>query len=199
MAKQTKELRAEFRAAQADAEALVAGLSRAAANWKPDARVWAAAEVLQHLVQTGEAYLPALRAALAGGTPAGGVPEGGVPERYGPVARWWIRSIGPEGGPLPTLRRLNPRAAGAAWSPAASDLDPAAVVASLRRVTDGFLGVLDAAEGLDVGRITMSSPLFGLLRLPVGAFLEANAGHTRRHLAQARRVAQRARAERAQR
>ena len=51
-----------------------------------------------------------------------------------------------------------------------------------------LLEQIERAEGLDVSRMRMPSPFLKLMRLPLGAFLEALAGHELRHLKQARRV-----------
>jgi hypothetical protein len=67
---------------------------------------------------------------------------------------------------------------------------PDRVLADFRALTDGFLAVLARAEreGLDLSKVRIASPFLRLLRLPVGAFLEALAGHAQRHLDQARWV-----------
>lgn len=167
-----------YRAARREAEALASGLTPAQFNWKPAAESWSVAECLVHLNRTNAAYGPPMERALARQ-----VPRGAPPYRYGPVARWFIATVGPRPRrPVKTFSRLDPVTS--------MDYRPDRVLADFGATTDAFLGVLARAEreGLDLSRPRIGSPVFPLLRLPVGAFLEALAGHDARHLDQARRV-----------
>lgn len=49
-------------------------------------------------------------------------------------------------------------------------------------------GALRSADGLDLARIKVTSPVTRLLRLSLGQWLAGLAGHQRRHLWQARQV-----------
>ena len=167
-----------YRRASDEAAALALPLTPGQFNWKSTPAVWSAAECLVHLNKTNAPYPAAMARTLARGSP-----RGMPPFHYGALARWFIASTGPQ--PKRKVKALP------AMRPApATDYAPDRVLADFRALNDDFLAVLARAERerIDLSKIKMASPFFGLLRLPVGAFLEALAGHEARHLAQARRV-----------
>ena len=166
-----------YRRATADADALVAGLSPAQFNWKPDASSWSVAECLVHLNTTNAPYVEQMGALLKDGGP-----RGGPPFRYGMLARLFIASTSPN-------VRLKSKTL-PAMMPATSQYGKPQVMAEFDRINEAFQQLIDQAEGLDVSKIRMRSPFLKVVRLPVGAFLEALAGHELRHIAQARRVTQ---------
>ena len=63
-------------------------------------------------------------------------------------------------------------------------------MASFDAYTERFIAVCEAADGLDLARIKVRSPFLKLLRLPLGAFLDAMGLHAIRHVQQAERVTQ---------
>ncbi|HLT45842.1 MAG TPA: DinB family protein [Rubricoccaceae bacterium] len=169
-----------FRRAYDEAAALAGGLTAEQFNWKPAPDVWSVAECLVHLNRANAPYPEAMERALEG------APKGTPPFRYGPVARWFIASVGPR--PKRKVKTI-PKMAPAPATDYAADR----VLADFRALTDDFLRIIARAEreGLDLARVRIGSPFVPLLRLPVGAFLEALAGHEQRHLDQARRVTER--------
>ena len=166
---------AAYRQASQEAEVLTDSLTPEQFNWKPDATSWSVAECLMHLNTANAPYAEAMRKRIDEGGPRG---EG--PFRYGWFARLFIKSIAPEG-------KLKMKTA-SAMTPRASQYDPAAVLGEFEAINAELLEQIERAEGLDVSRMRMPSPFLKLMRLPLGAFLEALAGHELRHLKQARRV-----------
>jgi hypothetical protein len=171
-----------FGRAYDEAAALAESLTPAQFNWKPAPDVWSVAECLVHLNTTNAPYLAVMEKAVEKASAQGG-PRGAPPFRYGWAARWFIAATGPQ----PSRKMKSP--AGMRPAPSSS-YAPDRVLADYKALTDGFLALLKRAERerLDLSKIRVTSPFFSLLRLPVGADVEALAGHGLRHLAQARRV-----------
>lgn len=164
-----------YRDALADAEALVASLSPEQFNWKPSDEEWSVAECLEHLNKIGQAYAEPLDAALAKGGP-GGAP----PFRYGFFGRQFIALMQPD----------SPRKVKTFGSvkPSQSAYEAEAVLNAFRAVTAQFIRFCKQADGLDLRRIRLTSPLLPVVRFQLGVYLEALGAHALRHLAQARRV-----------
>lgn len=153
-------------------------LSHEQFNWKPSPDSWSVAECLVHLNRLNGPYVAIMQHALEQSRR-----NGAEPFRYGPVARYFIASVGPEvNRKTRTFSQMEPTKG--------TDHQAAEVLDAFRSINDGFLHVLAHAgrERLDLGRIRIRSPFLPILWLPVGAFLEALAGHEHRHLDQARRV-----------
>lgn len=149
-------------------------------NQKPSATAWSAGECVVHLNKVSKLYLAAMEPLVERGGPSGGGPYA-----WGWVARRFIESVRPGSRPLPTGGAMKPPAA----SGLRSDVDRERAVARFDADTDRWLALCERAEGLDLSQITMRSPFLPLLKLPVGAFLEAMGLHALRHVGQAERAA----------
>lgn len=113
-----------------------------------------------------------------------GGPAGKPPFSYGLVGRWFIAMIAPKmKRTLKTPAKMNPT-----LTTPDGGFQPATVMAAFREVTESMIAVCNRADGLDLTRIRVASPFLNVLKLQIGAFLEGNAGHCLRHLAQAQRV-----------
>ena len=167
-----------YRSALQGMEELAEPLSASAFNWKPDPDTWSVAECFEHLVRTNGPYLTVFEKTIAHGRP-----KGTPPFQYGWFARQFIGATSPKGRPVKTFGGMKPGTAGSA-------IDKPRVMDSLRSQTTRLEQILASAEGLDLSRIRVRSPFVPILYLPIGAFLEALAGHEHRHLAQARRLIQ---------
>jgi hypothetical protein len=51
-----------------------------------------------------------------------------------------------------------------------------------------LLAAIEGADGLDLNRVRVTTPISRVLRISLGEALALATGHTRRHLDQARRV-----------
>ncbi len=164
---------------KAEGPAVCAGLTESQFNWRPGPKRWSIAECLVHLNVAVTRTLPAFDRAIERGREKGLEAEG--PFRYGWFANWMIASMEP-----PPKRRMKTFGIFEV---------PADAAHALPRVLPEFLTVRDQlgervrrADGLDLKRIRVVSPVTRLLRLPLGAYFQFVIAHDRRHLWQARQV-----------
>ena len=163
-------------------ESLAAGLSRAHFNWRPEPGRWSIAHCIAHLNVVNGQDLAPIAEAIRAGRSAG--LTGAPPFEYGPVSRWFVRSMEP-----PVRSRLK---APKSYQPP-PESDPAATVAEYLRIADELRRLLESSEGLDLRRVKTSLPalppvLRAIVRMPLGARFSLIAAHDRRHLWQAEQV-----------
>ena len=163
-----------------DARLLTEGLSDPQLSWSPAPGRWSMAQCLDHLNSVAGPYAQALETGIAAARAQGRRAAG--PVRYSFLERWMIRSMEP-----PPRRRL-PAPAMFRPAEAARPVDAAGVIADYLALKDRFIELLARADGLDVGRVKITSPVTRLLRLRIGAAFAFLAAHERRHLWQARQV-----------
>lgn len=173
------EYRRQFEAVRDDARQLSEGLDREQLNWSPAPGKWSIAQCLVHLNAVDRAYVQRLERGIEEARERGLL--GGGKVRYGLLERWLIRSMEPP----PRRRFPAPRPA----VPAAEDHDPE-VVGRFLATEERLIELLQLANGVDVVRAKIVSPLSKLLKLRLGAAFAFLAAHDRRHLWQARRVRQ---------
>lgn len=186
--------RRELRAAGEEAEGLVSGLTPEQLAWRPGEDRWSVAECLDHLVRTGDVYLESLDEVIGRARREGRLAGGSY--RPSLVGRWLVRVLEPPPGmKVPAPMRIQPRPGGGAdvTGPAAPSGEGTrsgaeGALASYLSLRPRFEERLEAADGLDLGGIRMSSPFFRFLRFDLGSAFRIVAAHERRHLWQARRV-----------
>ncbi len=169
----------QFSAAKDTARALTEGLTDEQFNWHPESGRWSIAECVDHLTTTGIKLLPGMDAAIERARNRGKSASG--PFRYGWFDNWFIRGTGPmpaTGKGMKHPKQYAPRA----------DQPVERVLPAFLELQDQLIQRLHAANGLDLARIKISSPILRLLRISLGAWFAATAGHQERHLEQARRV-----------
>jgi len=167
----------QIEAVQRDAQALVAGLSDAPFNWRPEPGRWSVAQCLDHLNVATAKTLPAFDRAIRDARSRRLVAPG--PFRYGWFANWMVRSMEP-----PVKRRMRTVKI---FTPAPEG-SVAEVVPEFLRVCDQLAERVRRADGLDLTRARVVSPVTRLLRMPLGAYFAFILAHERRHLWQARQV-----------
>jgi DinB superfamily len=168
---------AQVEAIKTDARSLVTGLSHAQFNWRPGPKRWSVAECLDHLNSIAKVF-PAIDRAIEDAERRGLRDPG--PFRYS----WWARAnvrwmMPPPKFRMKTWKMLLPR-----------DV-PLAVDDVLREfldLHDQFAQRIRRADGLDLKRAIVQSPVMRWFRLPLGAYLAFLLAHDRRHLWQARQV-----------
>ncbi|HEU4698498.1 MAG TPA: DinB family protein [Gemmatimonadales bacterium] len=168
----------ELYAAERVVERLVAGLDDAAFNWRSRPSRWSIAQCLTHLSLTARVYLPAIDDAIAVARAGGLVAPG--PYRHGLVGTLLVRALEP-----PVRVRLRvplPAIAPASEAP----LDEARAI--YEATHDELRQRLAAADGLDLGRARLRSPLSRYVTLSLGQAFAVLTAHERRHLWQAERV-----------
>ncbi len=172
--------RAQFADAKQTARRLTADLSADQFNQAPAPGSWSVGQCLDHLNEAGGLLVPRLEAAIERAQREG--PFGDGPFRYGLFSRWFIRMMEPGS-------RFNiPAPSG--YAPATEPLDPEAVGTAFAALQDRLIACTERADGLNLRRIRVGSPLASWLRLSLGAWLEATAAHQRRHLQQVHRALQ---------
>jgi len=176
MTPELESYRRQFEAAGEDARDLTSGLNDSQFNWKPAPGVWSIAQCLDHLNSAYRA-LSRFDRAIAGGR-AGGV-TGTGPFRRRLIADLYIRIMEP---PV-RLRLKSPKL----YAPR-PDQRAEEVVPPFLNLQDEFVKRLSEAEGLDLARLRMSSPVTRRLKMSLAEWFAFLAAHQRRHLWQARRA-----------
>lgn len=167
----------QLEAIRADARALVAAVSSGEFNRRPDPKRWSVGQCLDHLNTLRTTY-PAIDRTIAEAERRGLRRPG--PFRYGWFARLSIRSMdAPPRFRMRTVKMLFPREI---------PLDRDAVLHEFLELRDQFAERVRRADGLDLKRAVVVSPVNRLVRLPLGAYFAFLLAHDRRHLWQARQV-----------
>ena len=170
-------LRRQFEQIRTEAENLTSGLSEAQFNWRPAPGEWSIEECLAHLTMVGHWEVKAIEAAVEDGRNRGVTGSG--PFHYGPVERFIIGMTQPPvRQKLPAPKRFVPL----------HGQPLTAVLPTFLHVQSQFVHQIDRAEGLDLRRIKVQTPISRFLRMSLGATLAQAAAHERRHMDQARRV-----------
>ena len=158
---------------------LVQPLKDAQLNWRPSDGRWSIAECMAHLTATGQAYVAPVEQAVERGMARGHL--GGREFQPGRVGRWLIAQMEPPPRrQMSSPRKIVPQRVESS----------AAVRRGYEEMHRELIRVVRRAEGLDLARVKLSSPLMPLLRLPLGTWLGFLRAHERRHLWQARQVRQ---------
>lgn len=167
----------QIEAVKREAETFLTGLTDAQFNWRPGPDRWSIAQCFDHLNVSVRKTIPAFDRAIAAARARGRLAPG--PFRYGWFARWMVGSMEP-----PVKRRqgtfkiLLP----------AQEVPLAPTLAEFRMVRDQLAERVRSADGLDLKRARVISPVSRLLRLPLGAYFAFVLAHDRRHLWQAANV-----------
>ncbi len=171
-------LRDEFQQIASAATALAAPLTDVQFAWKPAPRAWSVGECLSHLNATARHCLPKLDEGISQGIGAGLYGDG--PFRYG-----WMDRL--------TVRASEPPARWHLWSPRTFWPVPGEsrdeIVTAFHAFQEQLTDRLRRADGLDLARVRVTSPVARWRHFSLGAAFAVLAAHERRHLCQARRVA----------
>lgn len=169
--------REQLEAVSAEARDLIEGLSEAQLNWRPAEGQWSVGECLDHLAVTGREMAAAIRSAIGRARSKGLLGRG--PFRHGRLGDMIVRSMEPSAKrkfKAPKIFRPRPGL-------------------TLEEVTRGFfaaqeevLNLLREADGVDLARAKVTSPITRLLRYSLGQAFALVITHGRRHLRQAQRV-----------
>lgn len=167
--------RNQFERLSAEADALTTPLTDEQFTWRPDSDSWSIGECLDHLNATARVYLPTLDESIADAIRRGVYGEG--PFKYNWLGRLSVRF---------SDMRVRFKAS--------DDLQPAAgrtrreIVAAFRAYQVQYIDRLRQANGVDLARARVRIPVSGWLKIPLGSGLAVVVSHSRRHLAQARRL-----------
>jgi len=170
----------EYQSAKHEIVELVAGLDDDQFNSRPDPKRWSMAECVDHLVITGRRMMPRMDTAIIRARGQGWTSEG--PFRYGFFEKWFAGAM----SECPPRRKL--RAPKIYAPPQLKDLKIPTAVEDFATLQDKLIQTVHHADGLDLSRIKVTSPVTRLVRLSLGQWLAGLAGHQRRHLWQAQQV-----------
>ncbi|MEO1088599.1 MAG: DinB family protein [Acidobacteriota bacterium] len=170
---------AAFEAARAQCEALAAGLDETSANRQPRPGKWSPAENLAHLSLVAAGYFPRLDKALVTGRAKGRT--GAAPfERKSFIGGLLIRILDP-------AKKTKLKAPGA-FKPSQSSLDWGATQRQFHADIDRFIELAHAADGLDLDRCRLPTPIAPWPRLTAAEAFTVHSLHIPRHLDQAQRA-----------
>ena len=179
LAREIDEFRQQFEQISADADGLVTPLDEAQFVWKPAPTLWSIAECLEHMNATARSYLPAIDEGIADAIRHGAYAEG--PFHYNLIGRMFSRLMEP-----PARLRLR----------ASVDKQPGPqrpkreTLAGFRAYQVQYIDRLRQANGIDLSRSCVRSPIASWIRIPLGSAFATMAAHERRHLWQARKITQ---------
>ena len=175
-----EDYRGQFEQIIGDAQELTGGLTEAQFNWRPGGGEWSIEECLAHLTMMDQAQADLIeqsiqRARAEGLTGAG-------PFEYPAWERYLLREIEPPvRNPIPAPKRFVP----------VHGQPLTGILPTFLHVERRYLAQIERADGLDLRRVKVPSPMAKLVKFSLGATLAMAAAHGRRHLAQARKVRER--------
>jgi hypothetical protein len=169
--------RRQFEQLSAEADLLVTPLGDELFNRRPSPDRWSVAECIEHLNVSARRYLPAIDEGIAAAVRLG--LYGAGPFTYNWLGRVFVWTMEPP----PRFKAKAP-----------STLRPEAarpkqdVLSGFRAYQVQYIDRLHAANGLDLARARVRSPVASWLRIPLGSAFQLMAAHERRHLWQARQA-----------
>ena len=169
----------QFTANRREAAVLCSGLSDAQFNWAPEPGRWSIAECLGHLNVGADVYIRLIEHATERGRARGLLATG--PFRYGFLSRWFMGLLEP---PVRT-RYKTPRLFYPAPGVQHRVTD---VLSQFESAGRGWDECLRRANGLNLARVKVPSPVLPLLRFQLGPLFAGQAAHERRHLWQGKQV-----------
>jgi hypothetical protein len=170
----------EFEEIAGQAKELVEGLNEKSFNWRPGPEQWSIEECLAHLLSSGNERLKAIETGIERGKTEG--VNGSGPFRYGAFDRFAIRRTEP-----PVKRKgKSPKRFGPLHEQPITGVMP-----SFYHLQSQLILQAKRAEGLDLARIKVPTPIASFIRMSLGATFAQVAAHERRHLEQARQVRKR--------
>ncbi|HTM01894.1 MAG TPA: DinB family protein [Vicinamibacterales bacterium] len=179
LAPDVEDFRRQFEQLSTDADALVAPLTDAQFNWRPAPPVWSIADCFEHLNTTARLYLTRLDEGIADAIRNGTYGEG--PFSSNVLGRLLVAVTEPP----PKFRLKTPQA----FQPRPDRLR-SEVMAAFHAYQVQYVDRLRQANGVDLSRARVSSPVAAWLRMPLGSGFALMAAHERRHLWQARNLTQ---------
>lgn len=172
--------RSQFEGAREEFRRLVEGLSDEQFNWRPGEDSWSMAECIDHLVVVGAIMNRSIDEGIQRADERGLKSEG--PFKYGALGNWFVRSVG--GSEKARRRKFK---APKTYTPT-SEHSISRLDAAFNELQDAFVVRVQRANGLDLARVKITSPITRLIRLSLGQWFALLAGHQERHLLQAREV-----------
>ena len=150
---------------------LCASLNEAQLAWRPRLSSWCIAEVLLHLERTTHVFLPVMDNAIESARRNGLLSNG--PFRLGFMGRFYVWYVEPPSRiRLPAPKIIRPLFEGSA-------LD---ALPRFLQAQELMKQRLDHANGIDIDRTRITSPLAGIIKMSLFALFSVGAAHERRHI-----------------
>lgn len=167
----------QIEAVNEDARDLLKDLSEERFNWQPAPGHWSIAECLDHLVVTGRELSKSINEAIADARSRGLLGRG--PFHHGMIGNMIVRSMEPPAKmKFKAPKIFRPR----------EGQSLAEVTRDFFTAQDEVLRLIREANGLNLARVKVTSPVYKLMKLSLGQAFNLVATHERRHLWQARQV-----------
>jgi hypothetical protein len=174
---QLQDYHQQFERIANEARELTAGLTEVQFNWRPRPEMWSIEECLAHLTLVGQVQVLAVEQAVDAARAKGVTGSG--PFEYPAWERFLLRETEPPvRHPMPAPKRFVPL----------HGQPITGILPTFLHVQRQFTIQIERADGLDLRRVKVPTPMTPLLKLSLGATLVGVAAHERRHMAQARRV-----------
>jgi hypothetical protein len=169
-----------FEGVAGEANALAKGLSEVQFNWRPAPGQWSIEECLAHLTMVGQWEVRAIEDAIDQGRVRGLTATG--PFEYSAIERYILReSAPPVRHQMAAPRRFQPL----------HGQPVTGVLPTFLHVQSQFMRLLERADGLDLRRIKVATPISRFLKISLGMMFAQAAAHEQRHMVQAHRVGER--------
>lgn len=172
--------RAEFEQAKADFYALVEGLDDSQFNFRPGPEEWSAAECIDHLVAIGTLMMRKIDEAIEKAEQNGWRSDG--PFTYGRLGNWFVKAVGPR-----DEKNRRKFKSPAIYAPT-SNHSISRLEKAFCELQDEFITRVERANGLDLAKVKLPSPVTPLLKISLGQWFALLAGHQKRHFQQALRA-----------
>jgi DinB superfamily len=175
-----EQYRQQFEQIAGQAKELTAGLSEAQFNWRPETGQWSIEDCLAHLTLVGQWEVRAIEEAIDRATERGLTGTG--PFEYSALDRYILRETEPPvRHEMPSPKRFVP----------VHGQPITGILPTFLHVQRQFTIQLERADGLDLRRVKVVTPVSRFLKLSLGMTFAQAAAHERRHMLQSRRVRER--------
>jgi DinB superfamily len=160
-----------------DFKKLTSDLNETQLGWRTHPGRWSIAQCLHHIVLGHQEYIRSIDNAILQARERNLFGSG--PFKYGWFGSWFARSLDAP----PKFKMKHPKLIAPLPDPPARK-----VVADFEAVHLELLRLLEQANGIDLARAKMTSPLSRLVRLSLGQAFAVLTAHARRHIWQAWQV-----------
>ena len=171
-----------FEEAKQTARDITGSVSEDVFHQKPAEDNWCIAEILDHLVQAGNEYLPQIKKGLE--KQDDDLPRGGDPFTPNIFFRWFIKVVSPEyQRKVPTVKPFEPKLKAAV-------MDKEQVLDNFLSLQDEFIQLLKKAklEQLNLDQIKTRNPIVKFIPMSISACFAIQEAHQRRHFEQMREL-----------
>ncbi|HTM51489.1 MAG TPA: DinB family protein [Bryobacteraceae bacterium] len=166
----------QIESVESDAGGLTGGLSGQQLEWRPPSGKWSMAQNIGHLNAAGWLIVPRIEASLRGAREKGLLGRG--PFRHGALGNFVVGLTEPP----PRTKFRAPKTMIPPSEP------PEQTLAEFFRLQERVRELIREANGVDLARAKVGSPIVEWFKLTLGQTFALIAGHERRHLWQARQV-----------